>query len=175
MITEAQFDERAKDLYKWMQGRLREKKWKSGRRAGTIRVHKQELPFTYPQFQVWLWREIGIHAKACPWCGTPIDVFSMEIDHKTPLNLGGELGFENLQCICGDCNRLKGELMPSEYRELRNWLFYGTTVSEHLRADILSRLRSAAMGKRLRYFPAKKKGDKPASKPPKQLSLKEPF
>jgi HNH endonuclease len=42
---------------------------------------------------------------ACVDCG---EQFELQFDHVIPLALGGANTFENLQVLCGDCNRAKG-------------------------------------------------------------------
>jgi 5-methylcytosine-specific restriction endonuclease McrA len=42
---------------------------------------------------------------ACVQCG---EQFELQFDHVIPLALGGANGPDNLQVLCGDCNRAKG-------------------------------------------------------------------
>jgi 5-methylcytosine-specific restriction endonuclease McrA len=42
---------------------------------------------------------------ACVQCG---EQFELQFDHVIPLALGGANTVENLQVLCGDCNRTKG-------------------------------------------------------------------
>jgi len=43
--------------------------------------------------------------RACRWCGT---TDGLEIDHIFPVALGGDSTIDNLQALCGPCNRSKG-------------------------------------------------------------------
>jgi 5-methylcytosine-specific restriction endonuclease McrA len=49
-----------------------------------------------------VWRRDG---GRCRECGNGFD---LQYDHVIPLALGGATGVENLQLLCGDCNRAKG-------------------------------------------------------------------
>jgi 5-methylcytosine-specific restriction endonuclease McrA len=53
---------------------------------------------------------------ACPYCANPVK----EIDHKQPLSKGGEHALENLEMLCMDCNRSKGDMTAEEFKEFRN-------------------------------------------------------
>lgn len=52
-----------------------------------------------------LWEEAGGH---CIYCGHPISLENMEIDHIDPLCLGGENNYGNKVCSCPACNAAKG-------------------------------------------------------------------
>lgn len=47
--------------------------------------------------------ELGGHQ--CAWCGSPEE---LQIDHIFPVSRGGTDDEENLQTLCGTCNRRKG-------------------------------------------------------------------
>jgi 5-methylcytosine-specific restriction endonuclease McrA len=49
-----------------------------------------------------VWRRDG---GRCRECGNGFD---LQFDHLIPLALGGASSVENLQLLCGDCNRAKG-------------------------------------------------------------------
>jgi hypothetical protein len=49
-----------------------------------------------------VWRRDG---GRCRDCGTDFD---LQYDHVIPVALGGATSVENLQLLCGDCNRAKG-------------------------------------------------------------------
>lgn len=50
-------------------------------------------------------RIIARQAHVCAGCGEKVSVF--EIDHVTPLELGGADDDDNLQALCGRCHRAK--------------------------------------------------------------------
>jgi 5-methylcytosine-specific restriction endonuclease McrA len=75
----------------------------------------QVLPYTQQQFGKWLWGQIQLQAIPCPYCRAPIDIITMQLDHKTPLRRKGGPEIENKQCICERCNKAKGEFTHEEY------------------------------------------------------------
>lgn len=44
----------------------------------------------------------------CPYCGERFELEEMEADHKTPWSKGGKTTPDNLQMLCRECNRRKG-------------------------------------------------------------------
>lgn len=46
-----------------------------------------------------------------------LSVDSPEIDHKTPRHRGGTDDIENLQCLCGFCNRSKSDMTMEEFKD----------------------------------------------------------
>lgn len=133
-----------------MKKRFAAKYWKSGRRKGRVREPGRELPFDKDEFRAWLSRRIGFQAMPCPYCGAPIDVLSLYLDHDIPVNRGGSLSLKNLSPLCRDCNTVKGELTGREFRALLDGL---RTFHPAAQKDIMRRLRAGAMGVRLRFFP----------------------
>jgi len=156
MITQQQFMQRTGVLYDSMGKRFRARHWKSGKRAGRVRVPGQQVPFTKEQFRAWAIETIGYQAKPCPYCSAPIDVLNMSIDHRVPVSRGGSLELSNLDAICSDCNRLKGSLDGDEFKALLDWL---RPIHPSAQKDIRQRLMAGAMGLRNRFFaPHQKKG-----------------
>ncbi len=51
----------------------------------------------------------------CPYCGQKVK----EIDHVIPLSKSGEHSLDNLQLLCLDCNRSKGDKLPEEFKVWR--------------------------------------------------------
>jgi hypothetical protein len=129
----------------------------------------QILPFTRVQFHKWLWDQMGLQAIPCPFCRAPIDILSMELDHRTPLRRGGGPELQNLEPICRRCNSIKGELTREEYVVLIAFL---EGPGAHFRQRLEGSLISGGLGKMLRHFP-RKKGDKfgPTKKPEDQTYL----
>lgn len=43
----------------------------------------------------------------CVYCGHPVTLEQMQVDHIIPSSKGGPDSFENFVCSCGDCNQGK--------------------------------------------------------------------
>ena len=54
-------------------------------------------------------------AGACIYCGRPLTVETMEIDHIVPLSKGGAKEYDNLVCSCPHCNALKGDKDAADF------------------------------------------------------------
>jgi 5-methylcytosine-specific restriction endonuclease McrA len=52
----------------------------------------------------------------CPYCGNK----TKEIDHVIPLSKSGQHSLDNLQMLCLDCNRSKGDKLPEEFKAWRS-------------------------------------------------------
>jgi 5-methylcytosine-specific restriction endonuclease McrA len=162
MLFTEQFDQRVKELYSSQQALVRQKKWKSGKRQGMTRVPAQLLPFTRDQLRMVLWTFCGIQAVPCPYCGVPVDILSLTLDHVIPRGLGGSLGLENIKPCCKRCNQLKDKLMPDEFTELLGFLNRSST---HMRNNLESRLLGSL---RKIDFSRKKKSDQEFIPPPRE-------
>lgn len=60
---------------------------------------------------------VSIYNKAnhyCSLCGKPIEYADMTVDHIVPVSRGGTNDWENMRCVCEDCNRLKGNRLDHE-------------------------------------------------------------
>lgn len=145
------FRRRSKSLYDGMQSRLKERKWKSGKKAGEVRVPKRELPFSLDEFRAWL--KVTLEDEpSCSYCGTSINIQTISPDHAIPMARGGSLDRPNLRGSCEACNQLKGKLLPGEFKALLGLLMQ---FPEAARTDLTRRLRSGSMGVRLRFGPKK--------------------
>lgn len=149
MISERDFNDATARKRNKMRARLGEKLWKSGKRAGQVRRHGQQLPFTLAEFRAWVMERIGMGQAPCYYCPRMIDVRNFQPDHYEPLELGGGHGLENLRVACEDCNRIKGAMPPQDFIALMEFL--DTRLSQRGRDDVKKRLRSGAMGLRLRH------------------------
>lgn len=143
MITEQMFDKRVGELYQQQRSRVKTKTYKTGARQGKVRVAGQTIPFTKDELGLWLWRQMKTQAILCPYCSAPIDILTVSLDHHVPLRFGGEVGLENLRCICRRCNTLKSDLMP---REWELFLIFLRTLPTYARTSIETRLMHATGG-----------------------------
>ncbi|MBO4339982.1 MAG: HNH endonuclease [Bacteroidales bacterium] len=54
-------------------------------------------------------------AGSCIYCGHPLTLETMEIDHIVPGSKGGTRNYDNLVCSCPHCNALKGDKDVREF------------------------------------------------------------
>lgn len=141
---------RIKKVYELMQKRFSEKRDKRGR----IIRYRQDVPFTLAQFAEFVDAIFhGAVISRCCYCERPIDLLSFVTDHDVPTERGGSLELSNLKLCCSDCNKIKGSLTGQEFMQFMKGL---RTFPESAQKDILKRLRSGAMGMRMRFFPRDK-------------------
>lgn len=131
----------------------------------------QIVPFTRAKFTAWLWEQMKLQAFPCPYCRTPIDILSLELDHRTPLRRGGGPELENLEPICKRCNQVKGEFTREEFVIIVA-LLHGPAA--YFRERLEGVMISGGIGKVMRHFPRAKKGDKPATPEPEPSFFSEP-
>jgi 5-methylcytosine-specific restriction endonuclease McrA len=53
--------------------------------------------------------------RKCAYCRSPLSRKNHQVDHITPVSLGGSSNPSNLQILCSWCNQSKGALDPIEY------------------------------------------------------------
>lgn len=54
-------------------------------------------------------------ARTCIYCGHPLTLETMEVDHIVPSSQGGSNGFENKVCACPRCNAEKADKSVAEF------------------------------------------------------------
>lgn len=65
------------------------------------------------------WVRGVLRFKKCLYCGSKEN---LTIDHRVPIILGGTYNLENLQCLCGSCNRAKSAMLHEDFlRVSRYW------------------------------------------------------
>ena len=85
-----------------------------------------------------LWEEATGH---CVYCGHPVTAEGMEVDHITPLSLGGGNGMENKVCSCPRCNATKAGRSLEEFldsmsaKERRRYSNRVNTLAEQGKMD----------------------------------------
>ena len=62
-------------------------------------------------------RLLNESAHTCIYCGHPLTLESMEIDHIVPRSKGGESDYGNKVCACPHCNALKADTDLPEFLE----------------------------------------------------------
>lgn len=149
MITVELFDQRVTALWASQQSMAREKRWKSGKRAGMTRVPQQPIQFTKKELRQALWERVGLNAMPCPYCGVPIDILSLTLDHCTPRSLGGEFTIANMDVTCKDCNARKSDMTHEGFSAL---LEFSKSLSAWDRDKLMKRLKDANAGSRQRFF-----------------------
>ena len=63
-------------------------------------------------------RECG---RRCVYCAVALGLDSLTLDHVYPRSKGGPNIAGNVVAACGPCNRLKADLLPSEFFLLHPW------------------------------------------------------
>lgn len=152
MLTTDIFRERVSALYDSQKRMASARKWKSGRRAGTIRVPAAVIHFSKDELTRWLWKRVGLNAIPCPYCHQPIDILSLTLDHIVPRSIGGEFTLANMEPICEDCNTAKGELSKDAFVAL---LALSRTFSGYDQGVLIKRLKAAHHGSAARFFRGK--------------------
>lgn len=164
MLTTDIFRERVTALYDSQKRMAAAKKWKSGKRAGTIRVPAAVIHFSKDELTHWLWKRVGLNAIPCPYCHQPIDIRSLTPDHIVPRSIGGEFTLANMEPICEDCNHRKGNMTRDGYVQLLG--FARANLSAHDYDTLLARLKAAHHGSAQRFHRGQKQQQTPAPPPP---------
>jgi len=60
-------------------------------------------------------------ARRCVYCGTSLGLADATLDHVYPLARGGDHAPGNLVAACGQCNQLKGAMLPGEFFARYPW------------------------------------------------------
>ena len=160
MLDTGQFQKRSSQLFESCRARWRKVLQKGLPKGVDLDIEPENiLPFTRREFTAWLWKQMGLQAILCPYCRAPIDILSMQLDHKTPLRRGGGPELDNLQVLCKGCNGSKGEFTHEEYSAL---VVFMESEGAAFRQRLEGVMRNGSIGNMLRNFPRKtKKAVKP--------------
>ena len=177
MISSTQFDKRVKALYASQKKMAAPKKWKSGKRAGQIRVPGMPVEFSEAQLKKVLMERVGFNVILCPFpfCKVPIDIISLTLDHVVPRMLGGGFTLSNMQICCANCNQMKGQISDHGFRMILT--FAQKALDPYDFNTLMSRLKAASAGSGQRFFRDKKKEENVGLilPPAKQMDLEEEF
>ena len=81
-----------------------------------------------------------IDLKTCYYCGASIDEYSRTVDHLIPESRGGIRAKANIVPSCGDCNRLKANQTPEEFKLTVQSIMYFEKLNYDKRRGYLSRV-----------------------------------
>tara|TARA_R110002020_G_scaffold236386_3_gene448726 strand:- start:4214 stop:4540 length:327 start_codon:yes stop_codon:yes gene_type:complete len=66
------------------------------------------------------WKSYGANISSSPdicfYCSKKIDSYERTVDHIIPQSRGGILSNNNKLHSCGDCNKLKADMTPEEFK-----------------------------------------------------------
>lgn len=157
------FHDRSASIY---YSQVKDFKEKRNKRGKIIRIGRT-LPFTLTQFREWLLFCLGNSSEGsvkCAYCPRVVTALDLRVDHGEPISRGGSLDLTNLVVCCDVCNREKGELTVTEYRELihnLDLLLSKGLLGPQGYKDVRKRLRGAVM----MFKPKKKAESLPPSVP----------
>jgi len=75
--------------------------------------------------------------ERCNYCSEELTFENISLDRKIPEIVGGSNDVDNLQFICKKCNRRKGQLTDTEYKQLLNCI---NNFSENSKKYVLRKL-----------------------------------
>jgi 5-methylcytosine-specific restriction endonuclease McrA len=90
--------------------------------------------------------------RRCVYCATALDFDTATLDHVYPLAHGGAHTAGNVVLACNRCNRLKSDLLPTEFFILHPWA--GANFMRYARAVHRGLKRAARRAVSLAYAEA---------------------
>lgn len=180
MPRDAAFMQRTLQNYHAMAARFGERRWKTGRLAGSVRTVGRELPFSLDEYRDWVIQKLGGRPDGtckCRYCPTIMTALDFGADHVEPAAQGGSLGLENLDGCCKPCNVYKGKLTEKGFLALKRWLDaeVGRSLSLADVTDIEKRLKGGGASYKSKFFKGRSGMPKPPPIRESQLPLEEPF
>lgn len=117
------------------------------RRSGAGFEHQQRWARSLHQglpYGLYELRELAerrLHEGRCPYCRGQLSAANFCFDHRLPIVRDGRFTLRNLEVCCAACQRAKGVLDATEYREL---LAVVAAWPKPVAANFLDRLRAGA-------------------------------
>lgn len=157
LLDEDALRDRLDAVYSRMRERAKPRKYKSGKRTGSVRIPGiVGLPFTRDEFWEHAVTCIGpTGITRCPYCveigrpATLITLVNCVFDHKVPVARGGAWELSNLPAVCATCNNEKGHLTYEFFialmSEIERW------PDQKDRAHLCACLRSYGVTQRIRF------------------------
>lgn len=106
-------------------------------------ILKDRPPFTKDQFRAHLLAAMNGQEDGfvrCRYCLAFFGIQDISADHEVPLNRGGSTGLDNIGYPCARDNKRKGQMTPTEFLTLLDFL---ERELPYARQDILDRLEKA--------------------------------
>lgn len=109
--------------------------------------------------------------RRCVYCATPLDFENATLDHVFPVAKGGAHDPGNLVAACHRCNRLKADLLPTEFFMRYPWA--GLNFVMHARAVHRALKRCARRAVSLAYARGRSEAPVPSesTQPGRDLGL----
>lgn len=137
-----EFRARIHGIYSRMKERSKDKYYRKGRLAGRVRIKGFVIPFSERELEEELIRRRTSPDKPyqCRYCSRWITLMVCVLDHTIPLKQAGSPGLDNLEDICGECNDIKGGMLPDSFKKL---LAFIMTLPRKCAIDMRTRLQRA--------------------------------
>lgn len=78
--------------------------------------------FTLPIYRRFVDMKLRDPGVKCRYCAGRLTARNFSLDHRVPKERGGSDCISNVDLICGDCNTIKGVLLPEEFEGLWKWM-----------------------------------------------------
>lgn len=154
------FMRRSLEAFNTIKKSAAEKRWKKGRRAGTIRKIAEPVHFNVEELRNWILNhfapkqqfapvDVPLTASSCPYCGRAVTIKNFAVDHDLPRKRGGIHHLDNLVLCDADCNTEKGICTRDEFIWLKNTLY--AALPAMVADNIFARMRVGEV-QRMRWF-----------------------
>ena len=93
------------------------------------------------------WRVYGVkidpNPDVCYYCKASLDQFNKTVDHLIPESRGGIRANKNKCYSCGDCNKLKADMTPEEFKRALTSMIRLESKNHRQRSTYLKRIISS--------------------------------